>query len=256
MSRVKLSTEHGIATVTLNRPEVRNAFDGELIAELTAVFSGLDARAAVLRGAGKVFCAGADIDVMRASIDLDEAANRHEAEKLAAMFRAIDECPCPVVAAVHGAAMGGGIGLVTACDIVIVTDDVKLAFSEVKLGIVPAVISPFVIRKIGEAAARRWFLTGEIFGAEEARAMGLAHRVVAADGLDDAVADMCRALAKAGPEASRRAKRLIREVGGLPFDAAVAHGIATIAAVRTQPEAQEGLRAFLEKRRPEWGEKA
>ena len=250
MRRIDIEVRDDVAYVTLSRPEVRNAFDEELVAELTAFFAATSHRTVVLAGAGVVFCAGADIDVMRRSMDLTEERNRAEAEALAAMFRAIDECPCPVVARVQGAAMGGGLGLVACCDIVVCADDVKMAFSEVRLGIVPAVISTFVLPKIGPAAARRYFVTGEPFGAVDAYRLGLVHEVVAEAELDARVAVVVGAIKRAGPRAARIAKRLVREVSELGRDQAIAHTTALIAGVRVTDEAQEGLRAFLEKRKP------
>lgn len=252
MKTLTLDNRDGIAIVTLNRPDVRNAFNETVIAELTDVFAILDARAAILQGAGKVFCGGADVEWMKGSITRSEADNRADAERMAAMFRTMNECPCPVVGRIHGAAMGGGCGLAAVCDVVVASDDTKFAFSEVKLGIIPAVISSFALRKIGESAARRYFLTGETFDAAEARRIGLVHEVVKPDQLDVKVAELIELLRVAGPQASREAKKLIRAIMPLPWDDALTYAAATIARVRTSPEGQEGLRAFLEKRKAGW----
>ena len=252
MKTLTLDNRDGIAIVTLNRPDVRNAFNDIVIAELTEVFARLDARAAILQGAGKVFCGGADVEWMKGSITRAEADNRADAERMAAMFRTINECPCPFVGRLHGAAMGGGCGLAAVCDIVVASDDTQFAFSEVKLGIIPAVISSFALRKIGESAARRYFITGEAFDAAEARRIGLVHEVAAPDQLDVKVAEIIELLRVAGPQAAREAKKLIRTIMPLPWDDALKYAAATIARVRTSPEGQEGLRAFLEKRKAGW----
>lgn len=252
METITVETRDGVATVTLNRPDVRNAFNETVIAEMTEVFSKLDARAAVLRGAGKVFCGGADAEWMRRSADRTEAENRADAERMAAMFRAMNECPVPLVGRVHGAVMGGACGFVGVCDVVVAAADCKFAFSEVRLGVVPAVISPFVLRKMGESAARRWFLTGETFDAAEARRLGLVHEVVSPGALDGKIAEIVGKLLEAGPQAAREAKKLIRTVMPLPWDEALDYAAATIARVRASPEGQEGLRAFIEKRKAGW----
>ena len=248
--------EDGIGRVVLHRPEVRNAFHAALIQELTDCFRTLcqeeDLRAIVLAGAGKVFCAGADANWMRASVDFTPEENRRDALRMAEMLRAIDECPVPVIARVQGAALGGGVGLIAACDIVVAAKDAQFALSEVRLGIVPAVISPFVLRKVGIANARRYFLTGERFSAHRAREMGLVHEVVPPDALDDAVEGILREILKNGPQAVREAKALIRRVPALPPDEVSEHCAETIARLRASPEGQEGLRAFLEKRPPRW----
>ena len=206
----------------------------------------------VLAGEGKIFCAGADVNWMRASADASEAENSEDARRMAAMFRAIDECPVPVVGRVQGVAFGGGVGLVACCDIVVAAEDARFSFSEVRLGILPAVISTFALAKIGAGQARRWFLSAEVFPAVRAREIGLVHEVVAEMELDAAVEGVASALTANGPRALREAKALIRRVAGLERDAAIEHCAETIARVRISPEAQEGLRAFLEKREPAW----
>jgi methylglutaconyl-CoA hydratase len=245
VSALRIERDGPALRVTLARPERRNAFDAALIAELTEAFADVgDARAVVLAGEGESFCAGADVEWQRSSIDLSYAENVEDALRLFRMCEAIDGCPAPVVARVHGHALGGGSGLVACSDIAVAAEDAVFAFSEVRLGIVPAVISPFVFARIGPAAARRWFLTGERFGADVALRIGLIQEVAAAP--DDAVAAVVDALLAGGPEAVRAAKALTRERPDGPEAAR------TAAARRTSEEGQEGLRAFLEKRAPAW----
>jgi methylglutaconyl-CoA hydratase len=256
LSTVRLEQAGAVARVTLARPEVRNAFNAQMIADLTACFGGLARdqalRAIVLEGQGKAFCAGADVSWMRASADARQEENREDAARMAAMFRAIDECPVPVVGRVQGVAFGGGVGLVSCCDVVVAAADARFSFSEVKLGILPAVISTFALAKIGPGQARRWFLTAEVLDAVTARGIGLVHEVVPAAELDSAVDAIVAALVANGPQAVREAKALVRRVAGLERAAAIEHCVQTIARVRVSPEAQEGLRAFLEKREPAW----
>jgi methylglutaconyl-CoA hydratase len=229
------------------RPERRNAFDAALIAELTEAFADVgDARAVVLAGEGKSFSAGADVEWMRASADLTYDGNVEDALQLRTMLEAIDACPAPVVARVQGHALGGGCGLVACADVVVAEDDALFGFSETKLGIVPAVISPFALAKIGPGAARRFFLTGERFDAWTALWIGLVQEVTT--DLDRAVEDVLRELATAGPEAVRAAKQLARRVHSAEETARL------IAERRTSDEGQEGLRAFLEKRRAIWAD--
>jgi methylglutaconyl-CoA hydratase len=242
--------------VTVNRPAVRNAFNAELIAALRAAFVALagdrDVRTIVLAGEGKTFSGGADIAWMRASIALSHAENLRDAEALAAMLRAIDECPQPVIARIHGAALGGGCGLAAVADIAVAADDTIFGFTEVKLGILPAVISPFVIAKIGVSHARALFLTGERFGAARAQAIGLIHDVVAADALDARIDAIVAELRTSSPTAVARAKALIPVVRNAAPAAVVAQTTAAIGEQRTSPEGQEGLRAFLERRAASW----
>jgi methylglutaconyl-CoA hydratase len=235
----------GVLRITLARPERRNAFDAALIAELAAAFVDVGrARAVVLAGEGASFCAGADVDWMRASASLSFDENVADANAMRQMFEAIDRCPTPVVARVHGHALGGGAGLVAASDIAIADPGTQFAFSEVKLGIIPAVISPFALAKIGPAEARRYFVTGERFDAATALRIGLISEV--ADDLDGAVERVVGELLSAGPQAARWAKRLVRE---RPEGAETARWIAER---RTSEEGQEGLAAFLERRTPSW----
>jgi methylglutaconyl-CoA hydratase len=227
------------------RPERRNAFDAALIAELAEAFADVrDARAVLLAGEGASFSAGADVDWMRAAVELTVDENRADALRLRAMLEAIDDCPAPVVARVQGHALGGGCGLLACCDAVVAAPDAVFGFSEVKLGIVPAVISPFALAKIGASWARRLFTTGELFDAELALRIGLVHEVETE--LDAAVERIVRELLTAGPEASREAKRLAREPRSADETAR------SIAAHRTSVEGQEGLRAFLERRPASW----
>jgi methylglutaconyl-CoA hydratase len=244
MKALRVERDDAVLRVTLARPERRNAFDAALIAELTQAFDDVgDARAVVLAGDGPSFCAGADVEWQRAAIDLSYDENVEDALRLYRMLEAIDSCPAPVVVRVHGYALGGGSGLVACADVALAAEDAVFGFSEVKLGIVPAVISPFVLAKIGPAA-RRYFLTGERFDAPTALQIGLVHEV--SDDVDGRLARVLGELLSSGPEAARAAKRLVRERPGGEEAAHVA------ARLRTSAEGQEGLRAFLEKRRAAW----
>src|ERR687885_2056681 len=244
MSALRIERDGPLLRITLARPERRNAFDATLIRELTDAFFDVgDARAVVLAGEGESFCAGADVDWQRSAIDLSYEENVEDALRLYRMLEAIDSCPAPVVARVQGYALGGGSGLVACGDVALAAEDAVFGFSEVKLGIVPAVISPFVLPRIGPAA-RRYFLTGERFDAATALRIALVHEV--ARDLDEAVEAVLRELFSSGPEAARAAKRLVRERPGGEEAAHVA------ARLRASPEGQEGLRAFLEKRRAAW----
>jgi methylglutaconyl-CoA hydratase len=243
MSSLRIERDGALLRIAMARPERRNAFDAALIDELAAAFADPgDARCVILSGDGPSFSAGADIEWMRSSVDLTYEENLADALRLRAMLEAIDDCPAPVVARVQGHALGGGCGLVACSDVVIAEPGAQFAFSEVKLGIVPAVISPFALAKIGPGAARRWFVTGERFSTEVALRIGLVHE--AADDLDAAVERVVRELLSAGPEAARTAKQLARRVHSAEETAEL------IARHRTSAEGQEGLRAFLEKRPP------
>ena len=245
MTALRIEREAEVLRVAMARPERRNAFDAALIDELAAAFADVgDVRAVVLSGDGPSFSAGADVEWMRSSVDLSFDENVADALRLRSMLDAIDSCPAPVVGRVQGHALGGGCGLVACCDIAIAEPTVQFAFSEVKLGIVPAVISPFALAKIGPGAARRYFVTGERFSAAEALRIGLIHAV--ADDLDDAVERVVAELLSSGPTAARAAKDLARAPRSAEETAA------RIAEHRTSPEGQEGLRAFLEKRSPTW----
>ena len=254
MDTISVSESRGILTVTLERPEVRNAFNEAMIAELHKTFGevGADTRVVILKGDGKAFCAGADVNWMRDSIHRSEEDNARDAAAMEAMFRAIDECPCPVIGQVHGLALGGALGLVSACDIVVAAEMARFGFTEVRLGIVPAVISPYAVAKIGAEQARRYFVTGEIFDAARAQEIGLVHEVVHEDALVGTVEGIAESILNNGPQAVAVAKKLVRDVAGMTRDKARAYTIATIARVRTSPEGQDGLSAFLEKRKPKW----
>jgi methylglutaconyl-CoA hydratase len=258
-ARLRMSREGPVARVTLARPEARNAFDETLIAELTRAFLSFtderDARVVILDGEGPTFCAGADVEWMRRAGSFSKLENEADAERMAGMLRAIDRCPRPVLALVQGAAIGGGVGLVAACDVALAAEDAVFSLAEVKLGILPSVISPYVLRAIGPRQARRWFLTGERFGAPEARRIGLVHEVVPASELPVAAGRIVEALLTAAPEAVRVAKSLIAEVAGKTPEEAMALTVRTIAERRASDEAKEGLTAFLEKRPPSWAPK-
>jgi methylglutaconyl-CoA hydratase len=253
---VLLEKQDSVATVTLNRPEVRNAFNAATIDALRGTFDTLsrreDIRVVVLRGNGRAFCAGADVEWMQASLDLTQAENVEDAERMSDMFRALDSLPQPVIARVHGAALGGGMGLVAAADIVIAAANSLFGFTEVKLGIIPAVISRVVLPKLGGSWARALYLTGERFGPEAARAAGLVHWIVPEERLDAEVEAKVAEILSSGPAAVRAAKRLIHDLNGLGDDAMRRVTAERIAELRTAPEGQEGLRAFLDKRRPGW----
>ena len=247
------------AWITLNRPQVHNAFDDGLIAALTAAFERADAdpdvRAVVLTGNGSCFSAGADLNWMRSMAGASEQENRDDSLRLARLMRTLQFLPKPTIARVNGAAYGGGVGLVACCDIAVGIDTAKFALSEVKLGLVPAVISPYVIAAIGLREARRLFITGEVFEAATAARIGLLHTVVSVPELDEAIERQLYLLAKAGPQAQREAKRLALRMGGA--DVAQAERIdqnnaALIARLRVSEEGQHGLSAFLDKRAPAW----
>ena len=248
-----------VARVVLSRPEVHNAFDASLIADLRAAFAALDKeeptalRAVVLAGDGPSFCAGADVAWMRAALTLDTEANEQDAMAMAEMYEAIDACPVPVIARVQGAALGGGMGLCAVSDLVVAESGARFGFTETRLGILPAVIAPFVIAKIGETHARALFPGGRRFDAVRAQRIGLVHEVVEGEAaLDAAIETAVGDLLAAGPTAARAAKAIVREVRGLPHGSSKWHTARVIARQRRTPEAQEGFRAFDEKRRPAW----
>jgi methylglutaconyl-CoA hydratase len=256
----RLRVERGpVARVSLSRPEVRNAFDDVLIAELTEAFGSLagdaEVRVVVLSGEGKSFCAGADIGWMRKAGGYSKDENEADAGKMAKMLRAIDACPKPVVALAHGAAIGGGVGLVAAADIAIAAEGTVFSLAEVRLGILPSVISPYVLRAIGPRQARDLFLTGDRFDAREAHRIGLVHAVVPPEELEAAGRKKVDSLLASGPEAVAAAKQLIERVAGMSPDEALPLTVRTIAERRASAEAKEGLSAFLEKRTPSWGKK-
>ena len=246
-----------VATVTLNRPDVRNAFNEETIAELTQAFRALGAtdnvRAIVLAANGPAFCAGADLHWMKKMAAYSHAENHADALQLATMLRTIYECPQPVVAKVQGDCYAGGMGLVAACDIVVAVDEAHFCLSEVKLGLIPATIAPYVIKAMGEQASRRYFLTAERFTAATALHLGFAHEVVASDALDFKVAEIVKALVSNSPAAVRQAKTLVREVAGKQVNYALVQDTAArIAHIRSSDQGREGVASFLEKRKPDW----
>ncbi len=248
---------NGCVTLTLNRPRLHNAFDDALIAELTAVLKRLAIDPAVrvvcLAAAGKSFSAGADLAWMRRMADYRYEENVTDAMALAELMTTLDTLPKPTLALVQGAAYGGGVGLVAACDMVLATPEARFCLSEVKLGLIPAVISPYVVRAIGARAARRYFLSAEIFGAEQACRLGLVHQVVPAFRLQSEADHLIRQLLANGPQAMAEAKKLVRDVAGRPIDEAlIADTAGRIATIRAGDEGKEGLAAFLEKRRPGW----
>ncbi len=248
--------EGPVATVALARPESHNALDAWLIEEVTRCFEELsedgDVRVVVLTGEGRSFCAGADVRYMRDTANFTHEENLEDARRLAAMFRAVDECPKPVVAKVRGAAIGGGVGLVAASDLAVAEVGTRFAFSEVRLGIAPATIAPFVVRKIGQSYSRALFLTGERFDAELAREMGLVHQVATKDELDAVVDRKVSQLLKGGPDALAAVKQILRQIEAVEPMEATGLLAGLISDLRVGEEGQEGLAAFLEKREPSW----
>jgi methylglutaconyl-CoA hydratase len=247
----------GVATITLNRPEVHNAFDDALIAALTLALRRVEAdrrvRVVVLAAAGKSFCSGADLHWMKRMAAYSEAENRRDAEALATLMRTLDGLAKPTVAAVHGAAYAGGCGLVACCDVALAAERALFAITETRIGLIPAVISPYVVAAIGARQARRYFLTAESFDAREAERLGLVHGVFGADQLATGVRQVCELLAANGPQALAECKALIARVARAPLDdALVADTAQRIARIRVGAEGREGIAAFLEKRRPRW----
>ncbi|MYN46216.1 enoyl-CoA hydratase/isomerase family protein [Pseudoduganella sp. FT93W] len=254
---LNISRAGHIATVTLDRPDVRNAFNELTIAEITRAFRELgeqsDLRAIVLAANGPAFCAGADLNWMKKMAGYTHAENQADALQLAEMLRTIYLCPHPVVARVQGDCYAGGMGLVAACDIVIAAEPVQFCLSEVRLGLIPATIAPYVIKAMGEQAARRYFLTAERFDAAQALRLGFAHEVVAVEALDDKVAEIVKALVNNSPHAVQQAKVLVREVSGQTVnDALLADTAQRIAHIRASEQGREGVASFLEKRKPAW----
>ena len=254
---LELTRNGHLATVTLNRPEVRNAFNETAIAEMAQAFRELGSddsvRVIVLAARGPAFCAGADLNWMKKIAAYTHDENRADAGQLAEMLRTIYLCPKPIVAKIQGDCYAGGMGLVAACDIAVAAEQANFCLSEVKLGLIPATISPYVIKAMGENAARRYFLTAERFSAQEARRIGFVQEVVAADALDAAVDAIVKALASASPNAVKEAKRLVRGIAGQPLtDGLIADTAERIAAIRASDEGREGVRSFLEKRKPSW----
>jgi methylglutaconyl-CoA hydratase len=252
-----IQTQDRVARVYLNRPEVRNAFNDHVIAELTDAFTRLGRdpglRAIVLGGHGKAFCAGADLAWMRTMADYDWEGNRADAARLAEMLWAVDDCPLPVVGRVHGDCYAGGMGLAAACDVLVAAEGVHFCLSEARLGLLPATISPYVLRAMGEQAARRYFLTAERFSAAQARAMGFVHELVAPEALDAKVDEIVALLVANGPAAVQACKRLVRDIAGRTITPELrAETARRIADVRASAEGREGVQAFLDKREPGW----
>jgi methylglutaconyl-CoA hydratase len=246
-----------VGRVWLDRPEVRNALNGALIRDLAAAFAGFAAdagvRAIVLGGSGKAFCAGADLAFMKEVGGYSWEQNRADAETLAEMLWTLYTCPVPVVARIHGDCYAGGLGIASVCDIRVVAEGVSFSLSEARLGLLPATISPYVVRAMGEQAARRYFVTAERFGAAEARACGFAHEVTAADALDAKVDELVAALVANGPMATRACKKLVQDVAGREITAELrAETARRIADIRASAEGKEGVSSFLEKRKPSW----
>jgi len=254
--RLEVQHDGPVARVWLNRPELRNAFDGLMVTELRRAIFDLheveSVRVIVLGGRGQAFCAGADLLWMKAMAEFSREENLREAQAMADLFFTVYESPKPVIARVHGAALGGGAGLVAAADIPVAALGTQFGFTEVRLGILPAVISPYVIRKIGESAARELFLTGERFEAVKAQEIGLVRAAVPAEDLDAVVEARVQELLKSGPRAIAQAKELIEEVSFRRVEDVQRYTVEAIADVRVSAEGQEGLRAFLEKRKPDW----
>lgn len=258
-STLEISVRDSVGVIWMNRPEVRNAFNETMIAELTQAFRAADAdaslRAVVLAGRGPAFCAGADLNWMKKMSGYNLEENRADAMALSAMLNTLYMMKKPTVARVHGAAIAGGMGLVSACDIAIASQDAEFCLSEVKLGLIPATIGPYVVAAMGERQARRYFLTAERFSAAEALRIGLIHSIVQIDELDSGVSVMLGRLLEASPAAIAASKELIRAVARAPIDQEmIADTAARIAAARTSADGKEGIRSFLEKRKPAWTE--
>ena len=254
---IRISAQGGVATVVLSRPDVRNAFNDEVIAELSQAFIQLgddpQVRAIVLMAEGPAFCAGADLNWMRRMADYSREENEQDAEKLAFMLRTIYECPKPTIARVQGDVYAGGMGLVACCDMAVSVDTANYCLSEVKLGLIPATIGPYVIRAMGPRASHRYFLTAERFSAAEARRIGFVHEVVPADQLDATVSTWVQALLAASPNAIKECKKLVqyvadRDITRLLID----HTVKAIADIRASDEGKEGVQSFLNKRKPNW----
>lgn len=250
-----VESEKGLARVTMNRPERRNAFDSEMVDEIRDAFLRLgqdrSVRVIVLAGAGGTFCAGADLHWMAPDKAVSELQGRRDAEQLFTMFRTIDECPCPVIGRIQGGAYGGGLGLIAACDIAVAAADARFAFSEVRIGLVPAVIAPFILQKTGPSFARRFCVTGESFSPATAREAGLIHEVVETAALDAQVAALADQIIQAAPQAARDTKAFLRRLSLMPEEIGPACVEANLRA-RLSAEAQEGVRAFRNRRPPSW----
>ncbi len=254
---LRITQTGAVAHITLTQPQIRNAFSDEVIAEITAAFTEVgaraDVRAVVLAAEGPAFCAGANLNWMRRMADYTREQNLADAAKLAEMLRVIYECEKPTIARVQGDVYAGGMGLVAACDMAVSVDTAGFCLSEVKIGLIPATISPYVIRAMGARAAHRYFLTAERFGAQEALRMGFVHEVVAAEQLDAKVDELVKALTSASPNAVRACKKLVLDVAGKDIDAQlIAATVEGIADIRASDEGREGVQSFLQKRKPSW----
>ncbi|MES1965559.1 enoyl-CoA hydratase/isomerase family protein [Psychrobacter sp. AH5] len=252
-----VTVENYVATVTLNRPEIRNAFNDEMIGQLTSVFNELGAdeqvRVIVLAAEGKAFCAGADLNWMRAMADYDYEENLADADKLAQMLKTIYQCPKPTVAAIQGDVYAGGMGLVAVCDIAIAVKNANFCLSEVRLGLAPATISPYVIKALGARASQRYFLTAEVFDAKKARQLGFIHERVNEDELQDRVAAICAKIVNNSPDAVKTCKRLLHDIAGATIDdELITDTVRQIADIRSSQQGKEGVQAFLQKRKPDW----
>jgi len=257
MTHLIISVANHVGRITLNRPEVRNAFNDDVIAELTEAFKDMgsrpDVRCIVLAAQGSAFCAGADLNWMRRMADYSYDENLADAGKLAAMLHTIAACPRPTIAAVQGDVYAGGTGLVAACDMAVAVDTAQFCVSEVKIGLIPATISPYLIRAMGVRAAQRYWLTAERFSAAEAHRIGLVSEVTSVDALDAAVEKLCKQLCLASPDAVRATKKLIDAVVEKPMThELIAHTVKEIAVIRSSPQGKEGVQAFLQKRLPNW----
>jgi methylglutaconyl-CoA hydratase len=256
-SAIQIERQGAVARVFLNRPEVRNAFNDEVIGSLSEAFRGFAAdaslRAVVLGGHGKAFCAGADLSWMRAMADYSWEQNRADAQRMADMLWTLYRCPLPVVGRIHGDCYAGGVGLAAVCDVLVAAEGVNFCLSEAKLGLLPATISPYVMRAMGEQAARRYFTTAERFDALTAQRIGFVHEVVAADALDAKVDEIVKAIVANGPAAVKACKRLVQDLAGQPIDDALrAETARRIADIRASDEGKEGAQSFLNKRPPSW----
>ena len=256
-STLQIERDGPVAHVWLNRPEVRNAFNEGVIAELGAAFTAFatddDLRAIVLGGHGKAFCAGADLSWMRGMADFSWEQNRADAQALADMLWTIWSCPVPVVGRIHGDCYAGGVGLAAVCDVLVATEAVTFCLSEARLGLLPGTISPYVVRAMGEQASRRYFVTAERFSAAQAAAMGVVHEVCTADALDAKVDEIVAALVANGPRATRACKQLVQDVAGMPITPELRIETARrIADIRASDEGREGVQSFLNKRKPSW----
>jgi methylglutaconyl-CoA hydratase len=257
MGALTLTHTGALLTITLSRPEVRNAFNDEVIAEITQAFqtaaASAEVRAVVLAAEGPAFCAGADLNWMRRMADYTRTENLADAAKLAEMLRVMYACPKPTIARIQGDVVAGGMGLVAACDMAVAVDSAGFCLSEVRLGLIPATISPYVVRAMGARAAHRYVLTAERFSAQEAHRIGFVHEVVPADQLDAKVAELVKALVSASPNAVRSGKELVQTVAGREIDGAlIAQTVEGIADIRSSSEGKEGVQSFLQKRKPGW----